>query len=538
MKNNNTESKLFNELNNFIKSNGALTIVLKYGVFGVLWIILSDSFLYFLVSDSAQYRSIQTYKGWIYVALTMIIIYILISRREKRIKHAINECNKAISECNLATRELEHIAYYDTLTGLPNRTMFFRNVTNVVNSSESKFAIAFIDIDNFKFINDTLGHHVGDEFLKYMGDKISNEFVHSDMVARVGGDEFALMIKSYASKEELLTKLEDLIRVLGETWNYGARDFFITVSMGVAFYPENGQDFDTLLKHSDIAMYNAKTDGKNKISFYEKNIHEKSNNFILMSNKIQKGLTNKEFLLYYQPQIELKTGKITGMEALARWNHLGKEFIPPAEFICVAETTGQIYELESRIIRNVMVQKKEWEERGLKDLELSFNLSSKSLIRDTNFRQIENILSEYNVDYRNIVIEITETAVISNIDLAVERLNALRKKGFKIALDDFGTGFSSLTYLMMLPIDIIKLDKSYVRMKDMEDKDIHIIKFVISLAHEFGFKVVAEGIETKEQLESLINMGCEYGQGYLLGRPMDAGSVDVLLEEASAGTVQ
>ncbi|NYB72893.1 bifunctional diguanylate cyclase/phosphodiesterase [Sedimentibacter hydroxybenzoicus DSM 7310] len=535
MKNNGNEDLgLFNELNNFIKSNGALTIVLKYGVFGVLWIILSDSFLYVLAGDSEQYRNIQTFKGWIYVALTMIIIYILINNREKRIKYAITECNKAINECNFATKELEHIAYYDKLTGLPNRTMFYKTVTNMANDPETEFAVVFIDIDNFKFINDTLGHYVGDEFLKYMGDKISEELVHPDMVARVGGDEFALLVINYESKEKLLKKLDNLIRILGETWNYEGRDFFVSVSMGVAFYPEDGQNFDTLLKHSDVAMYNAKTEGKNKISFYEKNIHEKSNNFILMSNKIQKGLTNKEFILFYQPQIELRTGKITGMEALVRWNHLGEGFVPPNEFIRVAEATGQIYELENRIIRNVLAQKKEWEERGFSDLELSFNLSSKSLIRDSKFEQIEELLSEYDLDYTNIVIEITETAVISNIDLAVERLNILREKGFKIALDDFGTGFSSLTYLMMLPIDIIKLDKSYVCMKNMEDKDIHIIKFVVSLAHEFGFKVVAEGIETKEQLENLISIGCEYGQGFFLGIPMDIDSINALLQVTAA----
>jgi len=519
---NHEESSLFNKLNNFIKSNGALSIVLRYGIFGVLWILLSDLFLYILAGDLEQYRSIQTFKGWIYVALTMIIIYILINSREKRIKNAINESDEA-------TKELEYIAYHDTLTSLPNRAMFYNKVTSMTDSSESEFAVTFIDIDNFKYINDTLGHYVGDEFLKFIGNKISKELSYPDMVARIGGDEFALLIINYETKEGVLKKLENLIIGLGETWNYEGRDFFISVSIGVAFYPEDGQNFDTLLKHSDVAMYNAKTEGKNKISFYEKNIHEKSNKLIHMSNKIQRGLTNKEFILVYQPQIELHTGKIAGMEALIRWNHLDEGFIPPDEFIRVAEITGQIYELENRIIKNILAQKKEWEERGFKDLELSFNLSSKSLIRDSNFRQIEDLLSDYTLDYTNIVIEITETAVISNIDLAVERLNILREKGFKIALDDFGTGYSSLTYLMMLPIDIIKLDKSYVSMKNMGDKDVNIIKFVVSLAHELGFKVVAEGIETKEQLEYLINIGCEYGQGYFLGKPMTADDVNALL---------
>ncbi len=523
---NRNERNLFKKLKKFIKKNSAIVIVLKYGIFGVLWILLSDTLLYIFIGDFIKYRNVQTFKGWIYVISTMLILYILINNRDKKIKIAKSESHKA-------AKELENIAYYDTLTMLPNRTMFVKKITSMANYSELKFAIVFIDIDNFKYINDTLGHYVGDEFLKFMGNKISQYLISPDMVARLGGDEFAVVVKNYESKDVLLKKIENFKRNLGESWNYGNREFFISLSMGVVFYPDDGKDFDTLLKHLDVAMYDSKTEGKNKISFYEKNNHEKQNKFILMSNKIQKGLTNKEFILYYQPQIELCTGKIIGVEALIRWNHLGEGFIPPNEFICVAEKTGQIYELESRVIRNVLMQKKVWEERGLKDLELSFNLSSKSLIRDSNFRQIEDLLSEYVLDYSNIVIEITETAVISNIDLAIERLNILRKKGFNIALDDFGTGYSSLTYLMMLPIDIVKLDKSYVNLNNRDDKFNSIIKFVVSLAHELGFKVVAEGIETKEQLEYLINVGCEYGQGHFLGMPMDIDDINELLKYRS-----
>ncbi len=520
--NNKENLRFFNKLFSSLKNNGAISIVLKYGIFGVTWILLSDSILYMFAGDYVRYRNLQIFKGWIFVVSTVIIFFILINNREKRI-------NKAINETKETAKELEYIAYHDTLTGLPNKDKFVQIVTTMAECAEKDFAIAFIDIDNFKYINDTLGHYVGDEFLKYIGNKISQELANADMVARLGGDEFAILISSYNHKEDMIRKLEYIAKSLGETWNYGGREFFISISMGVVFYPEDGQDFDTLFKNSDVAMYDAKSGGKNKISIYEKKIHDRTNDFILMSNRIQKGLTNKEFLLNYQPQIDLLTGKIIGMEALIRWNHLGEGFVPPNDFIRVAEKTGQIYELENRIIKNVLIQKKTWEELGFKDLEMSFNLSSKSLIRDSNFIQIEELLSDYTLNYSTIVIEITETAVISNIDLAIERINILRNKGFKIALDDFGTGYSSLTHLMKLPIDIVKLDKSYVSLKDKEDKYIHIIKFVVSLAHELGYKVVAEGVETKEQLEYLINIGCDYGQGYFLGVPMSAADIFELL---------
>lgn len=217
-----------------------------------------------------------------------------------------------------------------------------------------------------------------------------------------------------------------------------------------------------------------------------------------MVNKIQKGLDNNEFELYYQPQIELNTGKIIGVESLVRWNHAGEGFIPPSEFIPIAEITGQIYELELQIIRSALIQKQQWEKQGVIDIELSINLSSESLISNINFTKIEDILSEFDLDYSKIIIEITETAVISNVEAAIEKLKILRSKGLKIALDDFGTGYSSITYLKTLPIDIIKLDGSYINSKHSKEKDMSIVKFLVLLSHDLNIRVIAEGIETIE----------------------------------------
>lgn len=522
MRGNNQNKKFTNKVFAGLKNNNALLIVLKYGIFGVIWILLSDDLLENITLDFEIYKHLQTYKGWLFIIITMAVVYVLIYNREKRIRIANEESFKAINE-------LKHMAYYDTLTGLPNRAMFVNKINNLANASSWNFAIALLDIDNFKFINDTLGHFVGDDFLKFIGNKLSQEIQLPDIVARLGGDEFAILFMDYESDEKLMDKLEIIKANIGNSWNAGVIEFFISVSIGVSTFPNHGKDYEDLLKNSDIAMYAAKKDGKNKILFYEEDIHEETLWHIKMANMLQKGLDNSEFELFYQPQIELCSGEIIGIEALVRWHHHKKEYISPAEFIPVAEITGQIYELERRILRNVLIQKKKWEEQGIKNIEISINLSSKSLISYPNFKLLEEIFSEFNLDYSNIVIEITETAAISNIEIAIERLNILKSKGLKIALDDFGTGYSSITYLMMLPIDIIKLDKSYINSQYSGTNDISIVRFIVSLAHNLGLRVVAEGIETHSQLEYLKNIKCEFGQGYYIGRPMNISKINELL---------
>lgn len=521
MKGNKGDKKLFDKIIAVFSNNNALIIVMKYGVFGVLWILMSDYLLQTIAQDFEIYRQLQTYKGWFFIIITMAVVYVLIYNREKRIKIANKESFNAMNE-------LKHMAYYDTLTELPNREIFIYEIKEHANRCNGKFAIALLDIDNFKFINDTLGHFVGDDFLKFIGSKLSQKIKPPDMVARLGGDEFAILIKDYESDEKLMDKIEAIKANIGNSWNSGIREFFISVSIGVAIFPDDGNDYRTLLKNSDIAMYAAKKDGKNKILFYEEGIHEETLGYIKMANKIQKGLDNREFEMYYQPQIDLSSGDITGVEALVRWHHIKEEYISPAEFIPVAEITGQIYDLERRIVRNVLEQKKLWEEQGI-NMEISINLSSKSLISYPNFKLLEEIFLDFEADYSNIVVEITETAAISNIEIAIERLNVLKKMGLKIALDDFGTGYSSLTYLLMLPIDIIKLDKSYINSQRTDTNDISIVKFIISLAHSLGLRVVAEGIETRSQLEYLKNMNCEYGQGYFIGKPMNVKEINEIL---------
>lgn len=663
-------SKLSNSSKNIIESvksinpqKEALIVVIKYGIFGLLWIVLSDKILGTFTDNIEFYKIMQIYKGWLFVLITMVMFFILISEKTKSIKSATDRAFRAYEdlktsnheqgvlekelnyqkdliqniieeapviivlwdedgkilktnsfciktfgydeeellgkiwvdffevshnkqrvnnifqeiiqngglreyEINFAAKEgknldilwsnkiiktdrgkkvivsigmditerkkyeekIRYLAYHDSLTGLPNRDMFSNEIECLIESKKlDKFAIVFIDIDNFKYVNDTMGHIIGDELLKYIAVKLTSYVTAPDLAARLGGDEFGLLIKNFGSEEILMKKLERLQKDLGNTWHSGIREFFISISVGAAIYPDDGRDGGALLKKSDIAMNVAKKEGKNKVLLYKENIHEDIMWHINMSNKLQKALDNKEFELYYQPQIELSSGRIVSLEALVRWNHPTEGFIPPSDFIPVAEETGQIYGLEQRIFRNALIQKQKWEQKGYRDITLSLNLSSKTLISNMNFRFIESILSEFHVDYTKFVVEITETAAISNVELAIERLNRLKSRGLKIALDDFGTGYSSITYLKQLPIDIIKLDKSYVKSVTDGRRDGSIIKFILSLARDLNLTVVAEGIETSKQLEYLKNINCSLGQGYFISIPQPAEAITEML---------
>lgn len=396
------------------------------------------------------------------------------------------------------------------------------------------FAIIYLDIDNFKYINDTLNHSVGDEFLKYFADKLKQHSVNPTMISRFTGDEFVVLWQGLSQKQ-ILEYVEELLKKIGNTWSMNNYQFYISVTVGIAVFPEHGSNLTELLKSAEIAMYAAKHQGKNKIQVFEPTLMKLNYWNMEMANKIQMGLDNKEFSLYYQPQYSLKTNRITSAEALIRWNHKKKEAISPAEFIPVAEQTGQIYEIEQWIFKTALQQKKDWEVAGFNNLGISINLSAKTLISDIYFHKIEKLISFYEVDYSNVTIEITETAILSNIKLVIERLNGLKMKGLKIALDDFGTGYSSLAYLKELPIDTIKLDQSYVNAVPYNQIDAHIVKAIISLSHDLNYDVIAEGIETIEQLVYLRMQQCEDGQGFLLSKPLPSDEMVKLFEKNMKG---
>lgn len=415
--------------------------------------------------------------------------------------------------------KIKNMAYHDFLTGLPNRFMFEQVIDRRILENKSAFMIAYMDIDNFKNINDSIGHQAGDVFLQYFTDAIKEVVRESAVVARLGGDEFAILYP-LDSRLEVKEKVEDLLNHINRIWSYQNRLFYISVSVGIVAYPDHGLDSSELLKNADIAMYASKREGKNRILFYEEELKEENSHYGDMVNYLQQSIDQEQFYLVYQPQFNLTSNKLTGMEVLLRWEHPQEGFISPSEFIPIAEKSGQIYRLERWVIRKALEQKMIWEKRGIRDLKMAINLSTKTLTSDINFSEWEQILSWYSVDFSDIVIEITETANIYDIDNVINRLNRLKKRGIKIALDDFGTGYSSLNYLKKLPIDIIKLDKSFIRFIKEGGVDSLLIKNILNLANDLNYEVIAEGIETQEQLMCLIDFNCGGGQGYLLSEPL------------------
>lgn len=436
-----------------------------------------------------------------------------------------------INERKRYEEKVRHLAFYDTLTGLPNRTMFESEINRYLTREPiQNFLIAYIDIDNFKTINDSMGHQVGDMFLTYFAECLRAEITEPNFVARLGGDEFAILFFR-TSREELLQLMEAVRRRITKTWSIENYQFFISMSIGVVSYPLDGRDSTLLLKNADIAMYEAKREGKNRILFYQEKIKDENFKRMQMINSLQYAIEEEQFILYYQPQFDLATGEINGMEALVRWNHPKEGFISPGDFIPVAEDSGQIYRLERWIIAKALEQKRILERMGYPDLIMSINLSGKTLTSEINFIEIEQIIAGAKVDFGKVVIEITETANISDVEIVINHLNRLKILGIRIALDDFGTGYSSLNYLKKFPINIIKLDKSFIDAIIENGIDTLLIKNILTLAHDLEFEVVAEGIETKDQLTFLREHFCSSGQGYLLGRPAPEDRIHELLSE-------
>lgn len=424
-----------------------------------------------------------------------------------------------ISDRKFLEDKLKGIAYYDELTSLPNR-LLLENEMNSYMAQNIPFTLAHLNFDNLRQINDSLGPAIADEFLKFIANKLSCTIQSPDVTARLGGDQFAVLFKKPRSNEEIEKIIALCIRNIGNSWEYKQSEFFISLRVGISSYPSDGLSSNTIFRNASIAMYKAKNDRKGRILFYSDEILNENLEKIFLSNQLQYALKYQQLTLYYQPQFNISTGFITGMEALVRWIHPEKGFIPPDKFIPLAEETGQIYEIEKWIIETALKQKKQFEEEGNYDISISINLSSKSLSNETVFHGLVQLLDSYDVDYSHITIEITETAILSGINYAVQRLKTLRKMGIKIALDDFGTGYSSLIHLKDLPIDIIKLDQSFIKNIEETSKAAMIIKAILYLTLDLNYEVVAEGIETQEQLDYLRKHNCQTGQGFLISHPL------------------
>jgi len=431
-----------------------------------------------------------------------------------------------ITERKLYQARIEQQASYDTLTGLANRSLLHDRLQQAILAAASygtRLAVVFVDLDRFKFINDSLGHHVGDELLRAMAERLKGSVRESDTVARLGGDEFVLLINGYGDPESVAVVLERMLLDISQPWTIAQGDFNTTCSIGVALYPDDGDTAETLLKHADSAMYRAKEKGRNNFQFFTAELNALITERLELENKLRRALERQQFTLHYQPRVDLQTRRIVGAEALIRWQVSELEIVPPSRFIPVAEEIGLIAPIGKWVLRTACEQNKAWQDAGFAPFVISVNVSARQF-RQENFVQIvADVLAETGLEARYLEIELTESAVMHDAEQFIAMLGELNDLGVQISLDDFGTGYSSLSYLKRLPVDRLKVDRSFVQDIATDVDDATIVRTIIALGHNLGLKVVAEGVETEQQLEFLRSNHCDELQGYYFATPLPVG---------------
>ena len=430
--------------------------------------------------------------------------------------------------------KLHQLAFYDQLTHLPNREWLTQEIDEMIKmhiDEDYKIAFLYLDIDDFKHINDTIGHAFGDDFIVMIADFLKKEVGEIARISRLGGDEFGIVIYDMQNIEEIKTLAEYLSNHIKKPWKLGEYAFYIGASIGVALYPESGSNASALMQNADTAMFHVKEHGKDDYCLYAPDMRQQTWNYIKMNNLIREGIENNEFSLYYQPQIDVQTEEVVGVEALIRWIHPTEGFISPMDFIPFAEMTGQIYDIGEWVLQTACIKKSEWKSLKYSHIKMAVNLSSKRLTQEGLVEKIKNEIEKYGLSGECLELEITETAVMDDLERAIHVLHEIRALGVTIALDDFGTGYSSLTYLQKLPIDVLKVDREFINNITKENEESHIFKFVTQVAHTLGLKVIAEGVETKEQLEFLQKNGCDIAQGYYFSKPMPCDEINAVISQ-------
>ncbi|MCD6526098.1 MAG: EAL domain-containing protein [Desulfuromonas sp.] len=438
-----------------------------------------------------------------------------------------------ITERKQAEECLRHMAHHDMLTGLPNRVCFMERVEQaklMSKRTQNQLAFLFLDLDRFKIINDTLGHAVGDQLLCTMGKRLRSAVREEDVVGRIGGDEFVVMLVNVDGVSIVEKIAEKIIKVLAEPLFIDGHELYITSSMGVTMFPKDGAKPEDLLKRADIAMYCAKAQGRNGFQFYQSSMDQEAGKRLIMENGLRKALEYDEFELYYQPKVNIASGEVTAVEALIRWHHSELGLVLPGEFISLAEETGLILPIGEWVLRRACEQSKAWQKEGLPPVRVAVNLSGHQLQQRDLVKQVMKILDETGVDPVLLELEVTETVIMQNPEYAVNVLNQLREQGVHISIDDFGTGYSSLAHLKRFSVNTLKIDKSFIRDIEKNDKDAAIATAIIDMGNSLDLNVIAEGVETLGQLAFLKSKDCDEIQGYLFSAPVPDKAIRELLE--------
>ena len=438
-----------------------------------------------------------------------------------------------ITERKLAEDTINFQAYHDLLTNLPNRALLRDRLSLAISQAKREdemLAVMFLDLDRFKNINDSLGHVIGDELLQQVSTRLKSCVREGDTLARFGGDEFTLLLpKITKGKEDVSSIAEKINGVLKDPFVIDNNELYVSASIGISIYPRDGTNMDLLIKHADIAMYHVKDTGKNNYKFYSDDMTTPYFQNLSLETGIHKALDNDEFHLMYQPQINLKNGEIVGVEALLRWDHPEHGMITPAEFIPFAEETGMIVEIGHWVLRNACAELRRWRDAGLPEIRMSINMSARQLAEKAIVKHVSNILKDYGIPGHCLEIEITENTIMSDMDSVIQKLKALSKKGVFIAIDDFGTGYSSLSYLHKLPIHTLKIDRAFIKEVNMKHSGNSIINTIVAMARGLNLNVIAEGVESQQQLEYLQEIECSEAQGFLFGKPLPADVITQLL---------
>lgn len=448
-------------------------------------------------------------------------------------------------------RTIFTMAYYDAMTGLPNRLLLMDRVSQALANARRSgelVSVLFLDLDRFKFVNDTLGHESGDELLKIVAERLRKCLRITDTVARplnsgdedypaventvsrLGGDEFIVLLTGLSKDVNVINVANRILGCFDSPVNIKGHELFITTSIGISMFPFDGDSAEELLKKADMSMYWAKEEGRNNCKMYNSTLDSRKKDWLRLEYKLHKALELDEFILYYQPQVNTVTGEITGFECLIRWQDPETELIPPGRFIPIAEESGLIIPITAWVLKNACAQANAWRLKGYADVRFSVNISMRQFKEKDFVATLTNILNETGLPPGCLEIELTESVIMTDVEHTIKILQDLKKLGIRLSIDDFGTGFSSLSYLKSMPIDVIKIDRSFIRDIPSDEDDIAITTAIINMAHSLEIEVIAEGVETFEQFELLRKLGCDNVQGYLFMKPASAQEAEAFVE--------